>query len=948
METSHLLPIKPSVSIKESIETYTTHLLDILSEEYLRRKETNSVFEGRFPREVSPDRSRQLRLKAKGTSKLKVNLTEEESQEFGIKTIRIYDLVFSPKRRGILHVIRLTSGETRSFDNPHVSSLLFPGDRIQRISYGNFFNQHTSLSHWSIDWKKPDRFSEAARVYPLIQARMIEIFPFLLQENQEAVICEICGGKGDDAAAIMRLFSSRIRLYVSFDQDKKSCKEAENRLKDYPQAEVKNADLLSLPVGALPQSIDLLIGSGALTQKVLNEEGEAKDILKKLLPLIKPGGMILLTGLARQWLSIDQLLSSFPLRVHNIYDTNLGREFLVLQKDPAVSLKPKNGKIDPFYHMKEKNLSLQEALAEIGMPLESIQELDLSALSLSSEDIEFLQTLPNIRRLLLRNTEPIEEILRVLPTKWQLEQLDLSGSKVSEHDLKRLYQLFPHLSNVSLNRCTFILLDEKKNEPLSQGFSEEMPSLIQERQMQWSTLFALKNPQRVDLSFMGYSHHFFSSSLINWLNPLLINQQVRKVFVPQCYFPFVKEALSQSLPNCQVVKVRSKADSGYLFPPIKHLPSTSSIYADYLSSMHSMMKRTVLDSPYMHYTSSQHSNYLFSYEIHPDGKKMIHLEGHGFDPIAIARTKVVKKGLLEWQGTRQVIATTSLSTEQHAHEIAVIQTFIQNPNASPSQGLVPFYGIESFIDEAEEEKYSVFMEYFPFSLQTYGNPLTKLQKLNIVDDLLHGSITLHGKGIIHGDIHMGNVLLKDGPSFVTLSAALCDFGLARFMGQIRPNHTFNFLYSPPEIHSAFLENPQGEHLPSEATDVWMLGMLFAHLFSYTPEWFLEEENHFHKEASLEQRKLDAARLLNGFERASFLPEQAPLFIRSMLELDPTKRPNMCEVQESFISYLQDIFHTDQIKLDELTPSLALLLGPDVFEEYQQQVNAYTEEEEMPS
>lgn len=922
MDNSYLLPLNRDISSIESLQAYITHLLGISKEELLKRKQVGEIFESRFEREISFETSKKLRLKAKGTSKLKINLTEEESREFGIKAIRIYDLFFSPQKKGILHVLRLTTEEIRNFDQLICAPCL-PGDRIQRLSRGTFF-MAPNLGHWSGDWKRPDL--TAGKVYPRLFQKTLEIFPFLLQQKEDASIVEICSGKGDDAASILKLYSPSISSYMLIDKNLPSCLEAKSRLHAFPQATINNADLLTLPVDQLPSSIDILIGTGALTHLVLNEQGDAKDILKKFFPLIKSGGFILLTGLTRQFLSIDQLSTMMPLRIYNTYDSSTGSEYFVLQKDPSIPLRAKHGQVDPFFYMKEEGLPLQEALEKIGMPLQDIQEIDLSALELSSEDIDFLRRLPNVRKLALRGTSPALQIIDALPSTWAdtLEELDLSYAHVGEEALASLHKNFSRLSRLSLYHN---------------------PILEAKKQVHWQILFALKNPKCIDLSFLSYSHYLcFDYSSLSEIFPMLQEHHVKKVLVPQYYLSTMQEGLKTILPDCRVVEIRNKPTSAYLFPPIQYLNPPLHIHADYYYKIHSVMKRVCLE-PQLQMRYIPQSDLLFSFEVHQNGMKAIHLKGHGFAPIAIGRTKVIEKGLLYHNGKQQVIARAALSPMEHSKEIEIVQAITEQQAVQETPGLVRIYGAEMHEDELREEKCSMLMEFYPFSLQSYDQPLSRFQRWQLVDSLLKGIITLHQWGIVHGDIHMGNALLKQ-QEYDFLTASLCDFGLARKMGEARPNHTFHFLFSPPEILSSFLDDPQGTHVPDESTDTWMLGMLFAHLFSLVPGWFLEEQKHFDEEASIEERQKNAKRILSHFSSAPFLPTDAPAFIQKMLELDPSKRATPIEIQQLFIAHLRDILQTEAeaIELRSIGPTLALLLGSDIYDEYQKQVNAYSEEE----
>lgn len=99
----------------------------------------------------------------------------------------------------------------------------------------------------------------------------------------------------------------------------------------------------------------------------------------------------------------------------------------------------------------------------------------------------------------------------------------------------------------------------------------------------------------------------------------------------------------------------------------------------------------------------------------------------------------------------------------------------------PEKNLVHYYGATY---DHNNEEYGIVMEYYSqSSLSNYlTNKWRKIywrEKLKILRDISYGLYVLHNQGLIHGDLHSGNIMIDDTNRDVSNIAWIGDLGFCR-------------------------------------------------------------------------------------------------------------------------------------------------------------------------
>lgn len=186
---------------------------------------------------------------------------------------------------------------------------------------------------------------------------------------------------------------------------------------------------------------------------------------------------------------------------------------------------------------------------------------------------------------------------------------------------------------------------------------------------------------------------------------------------------------------------------------------------------------------------------------------------------------------------------------------------------------------------------------------------------NIAAQIANGLEATHNKGIVHGDVKPGNILITSTKRKVP-EVVLSDFGTA---GPPRKLNTLNYTiaYAAPE---------QFESQVDFASDVYSLGTLLYELETGEKFFKFHEDQHelyARLGLNLSQEKYDSF----ARSRLSVLRETSPesvALLESMLQLDPHSRPDIKTVKQQLskiskkYSKSSDVVHEDAIPTESFT------------------------------
>ncbi|EGX56669.1 serine/threonine protein kinase, partial [Streptomyces zinciresistens K42] len=162
-------------------------------------------------------------------------------------------------------------------------------------------------------------------------------------------------------------------------------------------------------------------------------------------------------------------------------------------------------------------------------------------------------------------------------------------------------------------------------------------------------------------------------------------------------------------------------------------------------------------------------------------------------------------------------------------------------------------------------------------VEVHGGPLPPESVRSVAAELVDTLITAHDKGLLHRDLHPGNILLThDGPWII-------DFGLTRIRGQ-QVTLTLDMAIGRPGFCAP--EQIRGLAGTGQATDVFGIGGIVLFALTGHPPYTGEEG----AQAMLLRRVTGAAPDLSG------LPDDAVgRLVRACLAEDPADRPGLAEV-----------------------------------------------------
>lgn len=346
-------------------------------------------------------------------------------------------LVCLKKLQRVFLKVKYYDGENTFFELPNTSFSLCDSlaSKTHNIEAGHKHARQLPLA--GKKWAGPWRSGENEAVYNKIEGAILQD----LSERPFDRVLEICAGPGKLAQKILeqtRQQGRRLDCYWHVELDENSQECAKQNLAEFEsQVSFHRENILTADfdriIGESKPSI--IIGSGALTFQVMDSEEDCKVVLKKLIP---HADILYLTGRTPLFVSLSEIQKIYPFKVLKKYVPEAPCDFLVLQKDPSLTLPftiSREGTLDLFYFFEtDSSLSLAELLDRHPDDLERVATLNLSCCPVKPEDCAALSKLPNLKTLRLAGVKNLNALLPHLPFEMlqRLEHLDLSASDVKE------------------------------------------------------------------------------------------------------------------------------------------------------------------------------------------------------------------------------------------------------------------------------------------------------------------------------------------------------------------------------------------------------------------------------------------------------------------------------------------------------------------------------------
>ncbi len=215
---------------------------------------------------------------------------------------------------------------------------------------------------------------------------------------------------------------------------------------------------------------------------------------------------------------------------------------------------------------------------------------------------------------------------------------------------------------------------------------------------------------------------------------------------------------------------------------------------------------------------------------------------------------------LSLKGTSAVEASSANIVES-LHEFIFSKMFQGCPGHA-SFYLARHYMKSELHKDLQTEKIGLIMERYDGDMSDY--PLNVGEAIHVTRQLLIGLLSMHEKGVVHGDIKPQNILYRMNEED-SLTVVLSDYGRSHFI-----DHTGAYagygtpLYASPQsiLISAFLPIKSKIDIPFDPSqgDLWALGFTLLKLVVFQNSKFERMRSHFisglEKEASFEKWSSD--------------------------------------------------------------------------------------------
>jgi len=219
--------------------------------------------------------------------------------------------------------------------------------------------------------------------------------------------------------------------------------------------------------------------------------------------------------------------------------------------------------------------------------------------------------------------------------------------------------------------------------------------------------------------------------------------------------------------------------------------------------------------------------------------------------------------------------TNQDNAEEMVHEIQISELASGHENVVGFKGADVTRGgkIYMYVEYCEKGSLSDMIK----GVMTLKNAIIIQYAKGVAKGLQH----LHSKGIIHNDLHSGNVLLDEDHT-----PKISDFGLAKGPEDDRRQiGKKNVTISAPERITRSIQSPE--------TDIYSLGCVFFYLLE-AEEPFSDEENSEDLLSKVADGSLEVAGCIPSYEAGTFKARFAEI-IKGMTAFDPKDRPTLEDV-----------------------------------------------------
>ncbi|GES99846.1 kinase-like domain-containing protein [Rhizophagus clarus] len=249
-----------------------------------------------------------------------------------------------------------------------------------------------------------------------------------------------------------------------------------------------------------------------------------------------------------------------------------------------------------------------------------------------------------------------------------------------------------------------------------------------------------------------------------------------------------------------------------------------------------------------------------------------------------------------WKNSEQYLALKSffnfddITAREIVHELKLQRDIQFHDN------IIKFYGVAQFDPENQidgSKNYLLVMEYAdsgPLNsyLKKNYNRLTWHDKYNLAYQLACAVSCLHNEGIVHRDLHSGNVLIHQN------TVKLSDFGLSKRIKSSSNTKTqlFGIIpYVDPKKFGGGRKNKNSQIFSlNEKSDIYSVGVLFWEISNGQPPFYTEGE----------QYDIDLAIEISQGRREEPIPNTPEDYIKIYTECwdgEPDKRPTINQVVE---------------------------------------------------